>query len=340
MLLCSDGLTNEVDAEKITAVLASVQSPQEAAAKLVDEANAHGGNDNITVVVVDVLSGEEDESASRAVPIAWEFEDRASGERPGSNVQGFAGKGPPAGRRAVDATEMLGAVTTAVALPPAGSQAPAVARRTGLEEDQVLRGRGTAAVIEAGNGPTKVSDDVFVAAPPIGTGPKRAAAEPRAVRAEQGRVPAWKESRRERLRRLGVPRRITIRVVAFLFVLVAVVVGGYVFVRWYANDNWFVTIDHGQLVIYRGHPGGLAWFRPTIVERTGVSASQVLPSEWHTLVRDVNEPSLSAARRYVTNLHQEFCATQSANVGSTQSPGQGHPKSGTNRSRSRGGCAS
>ena len=57
LLLCSDGLTNEVPVERITEVLSARADPQEAAETLVSLANQAGGNDNITVVVVDVLVG-------------------------------------------------------------------------------------------------------------------------------------------------------------------------------------------------------------------------------------------------------------------------------------------
>lgn len=59
-LLCSDGLTNELDDDQITEVLTSVGDPHQAAELLVRAARAHGGSDNITVVVVDVVVGEGD----------------------------------------------------------------------------------------------------------------------------------------------------------------------------------------------------------------------------------------------------------------------------------------
>ncbi|MCB0978413.1 MAG: Stp1/IreP family PP2C-type Ser/Thr phosphatase [Acidimicrobiales bacterium] len=54
-LLCSDGLSNEVSAEQMGAVLRRLADPDEAAAELVRLANEAGGRDNITVVVVDVV---------------------------------------------------------------------------------------------------------------------------------------------------------------------------------------------------------------------------------------------------------------------------------------------
>ena len=56
-VLCSDGLVDEVDDTEIEAVLNRIEDPQEAAEELVALANVHGGRDNTTVVVVDVLTG-------------------------------------------------------------------------------------------------------------------------------------------------------------------------------------------------------------------------------------------------------------------------------------------
>ena len=53
-LLCSDGLTNMVTDRDIHAVLRLNQSPTSAAEALVQVALAHGGKDNVTVVIVDV----------------------------------------------------------------------------------------------------------------------------------------------------------------------------------------------------------------------------------------------------------------------------------------------
>jgi len=55
ILVCSDGLSGEVDAARIAEVLARVGDPQEAATRLVHEAMVRGGRDNITVVVVDAV---------------------------------------------------------------------------------------------------------------------------------------------------------------------------------------------------------------------------------------------------------------------------------------------
>ncbi len=57
-LLCSDGLTNELDSDQISEVLSSVTDPGKAAELLVQAARTHGGSDNITAVVIDVVVGD------------------------------------------------------------------------------------------------------------------------------------------------------------------------------------------------------------------------------------------------------------------------------------------
>ncbi|MEO8529213.1 MAG: serine/threonine-protein phosphatase, partial [Pseudolysinimonas sp.] len=63
MLVCSDGLHSELDDESIRAVLTMGGRPEAAAQALVDRAKQHGGRDNISIIVLDVLSGGRDAAA-------------------------------------------------------------------------------------------------------------------------------------------------------------------------------------------------------------------------------------------------------------------------------------
>lgn len=66
-VLCTDGLSNEVDDETIAAVLGRLDDPGDAAQELVARAVAQGGHDNVTVVVVDVV---DDAQAGARGPVS------------------------------------------------------------------------------------------------------------------------------------------------------------------------------------------------------------------------------------------------------------------------------
>jgi protein phosphatase len=52
LLLCSDGLSGKVEDDEIGRIVGASRSPQEACELLVQAANDRGGDDNITVIIV------------------------------------------------------------------------------------------------------------------------------------------------------------------------------------------------------------------------------------------------------------------------------------------------
>jgi protein phosphatase len=58
-ILCSDGLVDEVDDDDIADIIAAHPDPQACADALVERANANGGRDNVTVVIVDVTAASD-----------------------------------------------------------------------------------------------------------------------------------------------------------------------------------------------------------------------------------------------------------------------------------------
>ncbi|WP_448655428.1 PP2C family protein-serine/threonine phosphatase [Microbacterium lacticum] len=62
ILVCSDGLSGELDAGRLRDILESEPDPQQAATRLIHEALLHGGRDNVTAIVVDAVavSGTDD----------------------------------------------------------------------------------------------------------------------------------------------------------------------------------------------------------------------------------------------------------------------------------------
>jgi protein phosphatase len=98
-LLASDGLFNEVDDRTIASILRSNADPDDAAARLVELAKSNGGNDNITVVLVDVVDdGDRAERASAALadeapppPLDWrDLEEGDDDDRPRTKAKAKA----------------------------------------------------------------------------------------------------------------------------------------------------------------------------------------------------------------------------------------------------------
>ena len=236
-LLCSDGLTNEIDDDQIAEVLATVPDPGEVADLLVRAARTHGGSDNITVVVVDVVVGEDDDGPVPVPAVA-----------------------------AVEA-DFLSPVDEPGAGPDDGS------------------GSGPAAVVE---------DDVV---PLPGPEPLR---------------PSWwarRRSRRKARKAARGRRLITLRSLLFAVLVAAVVAGGWLVVRWYDSNAYYVGVTDNELVIYHGRVGGGVLYSPVEVQRTGVTIADVPPYVVPQLVKGVPESSLAAAQSYVANLVRTQVAT-------------------------------
>ncbi|WP_306516333.1 PP2C family serine/threonine-protein phosphatase [Corynebacterium sp.] len=69
LLLCSDGLSDPVTADTIETTLRE-GTPEQAATRLIDLALRSGGPDNVTVVVADVLAGDDDSTTVPNAPVS------------------------------------------------------------------------------------------------------------------------------------------------------------------------------------------------------------------------------------------------------------------------------
>jgi PPM family protein phosphatase len=222
LLLCSDGLTNEMADDQIGSTLRRLADPNEAAKDLVTQARANGGSDNITAIVIDVTDDEgRAEEASAAL----------------------AGSGSGTGEH------------TAVI-------------------DDTRRARRGRAQRARERGPT----------------------EPR-------------------------PRRLTWRVVLFLVLFIGVLATAGAAVNWYARHTFYVGLQGSQVVIFRGRPGGLLWFEPTLEKRTPLTTDEVVAARLPDLRKGKPQASLADADRYVNNLEQEAKAAQASAPSTTTTIG-------------------
>ncbi len=205
VLLCSDGLTDMLRTDEIAAILQRESDPQKAANTLVDAANKAGGEDNITVVILDVVA--DDSSAG--------------------------------------------------------------------------------------------------AAPAVAAGP---------VEAEEAPTPS--PSRRERRRGLPTMRRV-VRALVWVLPVLLVLALGFGAVGWYARRTYFVDIDHARVTVFKGVPGGLLGWDPTLEERTTIKVSDLTEAERTDIEGGKRFSSHEKADAFVDRLDQKIEDREAAAASTT-----------------------
>lgn len=70
----------------------------------------------------------------------------------------------------------------------------------------------------------------------------------------------------------------------------------------YARSSYFVGTDDEQVVIFRGRPGGVLWFDPTVEEPVVLSVSELDPEDLSAVIDGVEFDSLDDARDYAEAL--------------------------------------
>jgi len=356
ILLCSDGLVNEVDDGSIAAILGGEPDPDQAAQTLVETARANGGSDNITVIVVDVEPGSTDLPAA---PLAG-----AAREGGGSTASGKVGGPPgpglvdsPAGLRDERATEVglagpaLGDAPRVDGAPGVGANDPHPGERRPAERDQDGRSAGEAGSSEGNPGDADLGD-AGVDGPDSGpVAPEVARAPAEAL--HPGPIPRWEAGaamtlvgagvgggnlfvpapdtvsdpdrrtgrRRAHRRSARLPRRVlTVRTLAFVLLLLLVVAGAVASVEIYAARSWFVTVRGTHLVVEQGQPGGVLWVRPKTVEISGLTTAHVEPYHLAKLRAGIAVANLAAANQLLADLRSEY---QSLHPAPTRSPAAG-----------------
>jgi protein phosphatase len=295
--------------DEMASILGDIRDPEDAASRLVDVANEHGGADNITVIVVDVQVGAGGpDGASKVTPIgastaaitiasataataAVAAVPNGAAQAAEPEEDGPDGAGENDAPSDVTQTLPLSGITPLPAFTDSDTLAPGA--RLGFGSETKTLGE---------EGPR--SDEFFVGSRAVSV----ARTSTRVPLAEQ--TPARdaspkrkeKESRRERRRRLGVPRRVTFRVLGFVILVAAVPIAAYFVIRWYAYDNWIVTLRGDNVVILQGQRGGVLWFHPKVVDRTGVKKDQLSTAAANALVSGVQKSSLNAARSWVSTV--------------------------------------
>ncbi|MGH9292252.1 MAG: protein phosphatase 2C domain-containing protein [Acidimicrobiales bacterium] len=266
LLLCSDGLTNEVPEGEIAEAMVLPATPEEAARELVSRALQHGGTDNVTVVVADVVT-----------------DDGGAGELPVELVPAV----PVAPDRGAEEADDITQVVPIATVPLVG-ELERVEPVEPLEpaERPTPSGRGGRTLTVHG---ASVVGDTGVGAGGAETGRHRAVV----LVPDRG------------FRRAARDRVLTTRAAMFVILLAAILGGAAWVMIWFNNSSYFVGLAGDNVAIYQGRPGGMLWFKPQLMETIELRRSALFPATVVELRHGVTESSLVGARRLVRNLAKE-----------------------------------
>jgi protein phosphatase len=212
VVICSDGLTTMVRERDIERLARTEPDPQRLAEALVAAANSAGGEDNTTVVVVDVLEVD------------------AAG---------------PEDRTALIPVQASGVATSAVIAPPDPPD------------------------------------------PPARTASGRRPSRGRAVRGA----------------------------ILVLLPLLLILGAATAALGWYARGSYFVGASGNEVVIYKGVPGGVLGWNPTVDERTGIAVSALPTLDRDRVQTNSSRGSHATAQSYVERL--QFAATSTTTTSTT-----------------------
>jgi protein phosphatase len=290
ILLCSDGLSTMLRSDDIAGLLRRESDPTRAANLLVDAANAAGGEDNITTIVVDV----EDDGADPFAPAPPSVNPSVTTTNPETLSPAETAAPPPARGDVDDATTAI----PVTELPDGGKSMRAAAAAPDATRAQPAVAATDALAQEAPKKPE-------VELPEGATAAQALAARERAERKKE----------RHPVRSAGRFARFVVPILLILGLAVGVT-------AWYARRTYFVDFDRdGTVTIYQGRPGGLLLWDPTVARHTKVTRDD-LPQDAQLDVEDRKEFSdQGAAIAFVSRLEDRAAAASSTTTTSTTAPG-------------------
>lgn len=238
-VLCSDGLTNEVDDAGIVAILNRNPSAAGAAEELVTTAVNNGGRDNVTVAVIDIFAVEDS----------------------------LDGRGV-----SVEATPTAATPHRAPPLPESVRTEPEVVEVEPVEGEVVEVGPVEGEVLEVAEAPEPAVSDSTALLAEVGLDPDAGLDDPEAPDAQHDGARSTDPNVAEELSttdpqgsRLGT-RAIVGAVGGVLAVVLAL------WAIYSHNDSYFAQEVDGEVVIMHGRPDGFLWIEPEAVQQTGLRA--------------------------------------------------------------------
>jgi protein phosphatase len=162
-------------------------------------------------------------------------------------------------------------------------------------------------LVDAANQAGGVDNITVVVVAVTDEAPVQAASEPvEQLEAAAVETPPAEPGERRRRRARGVGR-------ALLWALPIVIVLGVAVgaVGWYARNHYYVGVDDGQVTVFKGVPGGLVGWNPTIEERTPLALSDLRPAARASVEKEQKFSSRDDATAFVARLRNQTTTTSS-----------------------------
>jgi protein phosphatase len=100
-----------------------------------------------------------------------------------------------------------------------------------------------------------------------------------------------------------------------LVIIIALAIGA---VGWYARRSYFVGLDNESVVVFRGVPGGVFGWNPTVDQRSTLTANELLPVDREAVRDGAARGSKTKAQEYVARLQRRVDSTSTTTTTTTR----------------------
>ena len=99
-----------------------------------------------------------------------------------------------------------------------------------------------------------------------------------------------------------------------IVIVLGVAVGA---VGWYARRSYYVGLDHGQVTVFKGVPGGLAGWNPTVERRTALAPAHLRPADLAAVKDNKTFSSRADADAFVARIRAHTTTTTTTTTSTT-----------------------
>ncbi|MFK7916923.1 MAG: protein phosphatase 2C domain-containing protein [Ilumatobacter sp.] len=277
-LLCSDGLVDEVPDADITHVLSTNEDPQTAVDLLIAMANAAGGRDNITVIVVDVMEGDDPPDPTQELDLTPVWADD-----PDITLDDI---------RRIEAGELeIGSSVRASTEDEVAAKRTRRQRRRDRKSERSNDVDSETASSLAARAVLKDGDDTDAS--------ETDTSETDTSDSDASAANAPVETR-------GAPKRPRLSRAIGVFVVIALLIAGFVAFAAWARRGYFVDFDtEDRVTVFQGKPGGVLWFDQTTANRGTLTRADMSADGIESVEDQPSFSSLADAVMFVRELPRD-----------------------------------